>query len=117
MEYPKTILGFKIKDIEAATCYLTIEGLEYLKPCDEALIMAESLEKFPLKVTTRKLREYSRYDVGFWLADDMKSGPTKWGWRRSSLFHSYNWPGTMQSYWKFLTLHLKAYIMKHGKRT
>jgi len=98
----KCILGFTIKKIDAAKCWLTPAGLEKLNPCSKDLITKQ------VKITPKMLKKYQEYDVAWWLSNMSYYGPKNWGWKNFKKLRIDPLDTLTQS------RYLKAYIMKHG---
>lgn len=103
----KKILGFTVKEIDAATCYLTVEGMRKLRPC--RLAMRWMREHGEQEVTKNLFVEWDDERPDLWLSteDCIELGPVGgWGWEKDLAFKTP----------LVLCRHLKAYIMKHGRK-
>lgn len=125
MKAPSKILGFTVKEIDNATCYLTLKGLKKLRPCIQALGRLRESPKYKfgkgslLKVDANLFRWAANRElaVEVWLAPSTTTfhGPQRgWPWYmqcdhwdlRSFLRHSFT----------FQARYVKAFIMKFGKK-
>lgn len=105
----KTILGFTLKEIDAATCYLTIEGMKKLRPCRWAM-------------DWMVYNGVQNVTVGLFRGEWMVKQPDAWLSHRASPYfgpeNGWGWSTYLYgSSALVLSRYLKAYIMKHGRKS
>jgi len=107
------ICGFTLAEIDAATCYLTCEGMRKLRPCRWALNWMR--QHRCVKVTPQLFRfDWASEDPHVWLLMPLNAlGPVDgWPW---SIVHYKKIDNLSEQDCLFLARHLKAYIMLKGE--
>lgn len=107
-------MGLTVPEVEKAKCIVTAQGMYSLRPCEWAKRWI--IARGRAVVTPKVVREWTDQYPDAWLTAtrDSSIGP-EGGWPWGDKFKDTHWTEDFDEY-NVLML-LKAYIVKHGKRS